>query len=392
MQVLAVTLGAVQIACAQAISPQDTLDVVNWNLEFFGDTPSELPQEMEKTKTIMNNLDADIYALVEVVNTDSLHSLVQSLNGSYNYIVSPFGSFASSPTGSQYASAQKLAFVYRTSMVKNVSGRALLKNSLYAYDYWSSGRFPYLVTAEVLGKDNLWRTFQFVIIHAKANSDYNSCLRRYAGALELKDTLDNHYSSDRLMILGDFNDDLDVSICSSFSESTFAGFVKDSSDANSYKAVTMPLSQAGQSSIYGYSSFLDHVVISNEVVPYYVPGSAELLKSKVTSWVTSYTNYVSDHYPVKTRYVMDQTTAVKGTTALTAAIYPIPAGDILYIRSNDDHGSYEIFDMNGQKIISGIYNNKITGVQVSFIPDGIYFIRLSGTTGTVTRRIIIARS
>src|SRR5690606_23803338 len=124
------------------------------------------------------------------------------------------------------------AFVYRSSMVRNVSGRAMMKTSATAYDYWASGRFPYLVTAEVLGKDNQWRLFRFVIIHAKANSDYSSCFRRYAGALEMKDTLDTYYSDDRIVILGDFNDDLDESICPSFLSSTYADLVADSVDAN----------------------------------------------------------------------------------------------------------------------------------------------------------------
>ena len=81
LQLLALTIVVSLTSQAQTSQPQDTLEIVNWNLEFFGDTPSDLPEEMIKTKTIMDSLDADIYALVEIVNTDSLNRLVQSLQG-----------------------------------------------------------------------------------------------------------------------------------------------------------------------------------------------------------------------------------------------------------------------------------------------------------------------
>jgi len=374
-------------------SSQDTLEVVNWNLEFFGDRASDLPEEMWKTRTIMNNLDADIYALTEIVNTDSLHSLVQSLQGGFNYIVSPFGSFAAGPSSSQYRFAQKLAFVYRSSMVRNVSGRAMMKTSATAYDYWASGRFPYLVTAEVLGKDNQWRLFRFVIIHAKANSDYSSCFRRYAGALEMKDTLDTYYSDDRIVILGDFNDDLDESICPSFLSSTYADLVADSVDANSYKALTLPLSQAGVSTISGYPSFIDHVVVSNEVVPFYVHGSAEMLRDKVTTWVQGYLSDVSDHYPVLTKYVMDDPThvATAGTLRQTR-IYPVPAKETLNI-SNISSGlsDYELYSADGRKVAAGKIAADAVSISVSQLPAGVYLLKLCGDAAIQLRKISVAK-
>ncbi len=360
-------------------SDHDTLEIVNWNLEFFGDNNSNLPAEMTKTRTIMNALNADIYALTEIVNTDSLKSLTQSLNG-YNYLVSPFGSFASSPSSSQYKSAQKLAFVYRSSVVRNVSGRALLRTSSSAYNYWASGRFPYLVSAEVLGKDNQWRQFQFVIIHAKANSDYSSCFRRYAGALELKDTLDTYFANDRIILLGDFNDDLDVSICASFTESNYAEFVKDSIDGNSYKALTLPLSLNGVSSIAGYPGFIDHVLVSNEVASFYIPGSAAMLEDKVTSWVSSYTSDVSDHYPVLTKYVMDQATPVQNIyDEPSVSIYPVPAKNVLFIKMKDQQfETYEIFSFNGRRCGGGKFVGNLTEIALNLFASGTYFITISG--------------
>ena len=393
LQLLALTIVVSLTSKAQTSQPQDTLEIVNWNLEFFGDTPSDLPEEMIKTKTIMDSLDADIYALVEIVNTDSLNRLVQSLQGNYNYLVSPYGSFAASPSSINYAEAQKLVFVYRTSVVKNVTGRALLKNSPLAYNYWSSGRYPYLITADVLGKDNQWRLFRFIIIHAKAYSDFSSCSRRYEGALELKDTLDAFYPTDRLIILGDYNDDLDISICPGFSESNYSNFVKDSSDANSYKALTLPLSLSGVASIAGYPSFLDHVIVSNEVVPYYVHGSAEMLKNKVSTWASSYTSDVSDHYPVLTKYVMDQATGIKdANNSVSRLFYPVPASNELNIANNDgEYETYTIFNVDGKQLLHGKLQKNLTNISLEKISPGSYFIRLISRHAIRTGSLVIIK-
>ena len=385
---------ALSLPCnSQVHRPEDTLDLVNWNLEFFGDRHSDLPEEIIKTRAIMEQLQADAYALVEVVNTDSLFSLVTSLSGGYDYLLAPYGSAAPGPTSYNYPEAQKLAFVYRNSMFRNLSGKALLKNSSTAYAYWASGRYPYMVSAEVLGKDGQWRAFRFIILHAKAYSDYNSCNRRLAGARELKDTLDTYYANDRIIMLGDFNDDLDTTICPSQNESNYAVFVKDSSDQNSYYAPTLPLSLAGQSSISGYPSFLDHVILSNEVLPYYVAGSARLLDAEVSNWVSAYVSDVSDHYPVLTRYMMVQATPVSSVHRTEpAAIYPNPAAGRFSIRAaNQEITGYRVFTLDGRPVAHGAIQAPVTTVETTGWPPGCYLLILTGNTGGIENQLLIVR-
>lgn len=377
------------------INDYDTLEIVNWNLEYFGDKASELPQEMYDTKTIMDSLNADIYALVEIVNKDSLASLVQSMNGSYNYILSPFGSFASNVNDPDWAGDQKMAFVYRTSMVKNIAARPLLENSIgNAYYNWSSGRFPYLVSADVLGSDQVWRNIKFVIIHAKAYSDNSSCNRRYAGGLEMKDTLDAHFANDRIIILGDYNDDFDSTICSNSTTSNYSYLVADSnsSTANYYKSPTLPLSKMGIASINGYTSFIDHVMLSNEMVPYYVPGSAEMLKNKVNNWVTDYNTYVSDHFPVLTKYYLGATAIQNVATDDFIKIYPNPASDFIHIELHANQVHYAIFTTDNRKIMSGELNNKMNSISLSDLSNGMYYIKLSFENKmTITKPLMIMK-
>ncbi len=386
MQLLTLNVGAQMLSDAP-------LKVVNWNLEYFGDNASQLPEEMEKTTVIMNQLKADVYALVEVVNVDSLKSLVDGLEGNYGFVVSGYGSFADSPADPDYADAQKLAFVYNRKVIKNVKARPLLKGSSSAYFNFASGRFPFLVTANWKADSATTIPFTFVILHAKAQADPTSCDKRVNACREMKDTLDQHFSTDRLIILGDYNDDFDITICHNYNVSNYQLLVSDSTDFNSYEAVTLPLSKQGLSSIDGYPGFLDHVVISNEMLPFYVPQSARLLKDEVNNWVSGYNQFVSDHFPVTTSYELPMPsfiTSLEHTSSFS--IFPNPAHDFFSIRpGNETMQFYEVKNMFGASVLKGNFTGESTLVNTSALPAGVYFITLKSEHQIATQPLIISK-
>ncbi len=362
----------------------DTISVVNWNLEWFADGKTHnAAVQTAGVRKIMQTLGADIYALCEVVNIDSLASVVGSLPGDYGYEVSSFGSFASSPASGNYAGDQKLGFVYRRSMVRRITARAMLSGSSTAYSSFSSGRFPYLVSAEIIGRDSVWRAVSFIIIHAKAYADPASCGRRVEGCRELKDSLDRYMPYSRFLILGDFNDDLDVSNCSSATESNYAYMLADSLR---YIALTLPISRAGAFSSDGYASLIDHVVASDEMAPYYVPGSAEVLRTLVKGIDPNYDNDISDHFPVRTRYVIDRDlpTAVKAVPHPEAAFaYPNPAREVVHIREAGTRWQHaSMANMQGQLVryVALGINGQI---DVSALPSGLYLLQLRDAAGHV---------
>lgn len=364
--------------CAAQADITDTLDVVNWNLRYFADGSQSNPTyQVSKTRIIMNNINADVYAICEVVNVDSFAHLAQSLNGDYGWYVSQYGSLASSPSSQEYASAQKLGFIYRKSMFRNISTRGLLKSSSNAYTNFASGRFPFLVSGEVLGKDSNWHSINFMVMHAKAQDDYDACTRRIYACKELKDTLDQYFVNKPFLLLGDYNDDLDTTICTSYTTSNYSLLVADSND---YKALTLPLSRAGAISIDGYTSLIDHVVASNGMYRYYLPNSAQSLRSQVKSWVTYYKSDVSDHFPILTRYVIDdRATGVATVSASSFAIFPNPATSEFSV--NNPSGQYQQYvlqSIDGRFMAQG---NLVAGdnkIPVMQLPQGIYLIRLSG--------------
>jgi hypothetical protein len=154
--------------------------------------------------------------------------------------------------------------------------------------------------------NNTTQRIQFVNVHAKANtSDFVvSYNRRKAGADELRDSLNVQFPNSNIVLLGDYNDDLDKTITTQVAPDTTTSWISFKQDVINFNAVTLPLSLARVPSTASYPDFIDHVTISNEMNQYYVSGSARSLKSQVEQWVANYATTTSDHYPIETKYVL----------------------------------------------------------------------------------------
>ncbi|SFD13199.1 Por secretion system C-terminal sorting domain-containing protein [Chitinophaga sp. CF118] len=304
-----------------------SLKVVNWNIEWFG-SPAQNPAndslQQANVTTILKKLDADIFALAEVVDTARFRTVVSQLNG-YSYILSDFGSYADSTTDVDYVSAQKLAFVYKTSVIRSLRSYGILRRggSSTAYYNWSSGRFPFLMEAKAnLNGDSA--LINFILIHGKANTGTSaekliSWQRRKDGALELKDSLDVQYPASNFVVLGDFNDALDKTITTERAPDTTTSYIDFINDSLHYKPLTLPLSLAGQQSTVGYNTVIDNVLASDELAISYLPGSARVRK-EVEKLVNAYSTTTTDHYPVQTNYnlhILGNPVPVSNFTAVT---------------------------------------------------------------------------
>ncbi|MDO7884532.1 T9SS-dependent choice-of-anchor J family protein [Hymenobacter cheonanensis] len=292
----------------------NTLEVVNWNMEWFGSDPAsglgpkdKDLQNANATK-IINALKADVYALVEVVDTMRLRNIVAGMPG-YAYRVGDFGSYADNRQDPDYAGAQKLAFVYRTSVVSNpkfsVPFRSAQADGKADFTYWSSGRFPFQMTADVT-LNGVTKPVTFVAIHAKANTSPTATAydRRKNSADELKAYLDANYAGTNVIVLGDFNDDLDQTITTGLA-TTVTSYSAFTNDAANYPSPTLQeLSLTGKKSTVSYSDVIDHVVTTKSFYSYYIKGTTEV-QTSIAATVPNYGNTTSDHYPVLTRYSFD---------------------------------------------------------------------------------------
>ena len=329
---------------SRAQSTDTTLDVVCWNVEWFGSPaaangPADKNLQEANVAKVLKWMKADLYGLVEVVDTSRLRKVVDSLGaGQFGFSISPYCSNATQPTGNAWLTGQKLAFVWRKSIFSNVTTRGMMRNSSTANTNWATGRFPFLMTATVtLGKVS--RQMNFILIHAKSGSTQSDHDRRLGGVQELKDTLDFYHSAASTLIIGDYNDALDKPIYTGASVTSYQPIVVDSTDADRYRSITLPLARAGQTSMIGFPNIIDNHIISDELEPVYVPASTKVLTDVVQvvpDYVTA--QNTSDHFPVMSRYYLDGSgpTPVP-TLSLSAAgmqAWPNPVGRSLRIRSS----------------------------------------------------------
>ena len=289
-----------------AVATGNTIKVVNWNIEWFGGSLGPADDNLQQANVLkaMQFMNADIYALGEIVSVARLQNIVSQLPG-YAFTVADFCSSSTNATGC--ANDQKLAFVYKTSTVRKLNARGMLRvnGSLNASYNWSNGRFPYLMDAEILS-NNVVYPVQFIAIHAKANTaDFiTSYNRRKAGAMELRDSLVIRNPTGNWIVLGDYNDDLDRTITTQLAPDTTSSYISFLQEP-SFRNITLPLSRSGQRSTVSYPDVIDHVTISDEMNRFYVNNSARILRTEMETLIAGYGTSTSDHYPVQTEYIFD---------------------------------------------------------------------------------------
>ncbi|MBD2768109.1 choice-of-anchor J domain-containing protein [Hymenobacter sp. BT664] len=385
--------------------PAKTLEVVNWNIEWFGSADPTLGppnKDLQKTNvtTVLGALRADVYALAEIVDTLRLKDVAARLSTNlglpYAYRIADYGSYADNKDDPDYVGTQKLGFIYRTDVVRNPSFQGLLRctqaQNCPAFTPWASGRFPYLMSADVL-LDGVTRRVNFIVIHAKANStatSANDYARRKAGADLLKNLLDTSYSNDNNLIVGDYNDVLEGTIATGVTPpvSSYYSFMQDAS----YLPITLPLAQAGLQSTSGFRTVIDNVIANGRMAQYYINGTAAI-RTDVTSTIANYASTTSDHYPVFTRYSLaGPVLASKAARSVSLGLYPNPATNSLRfdVPETGANLSLHVYTTTGRLVFKSTGSveqlNQQLSQHVAGLATGLYLVRVVGAQQTYTNR------
>ncbi len=303
------------------LSRNTTLDVATWNIEFFGARredynnqsfgPDDVALQAQNVRKVLDSLQSDIIAVQEVSNTSLLAEMVSLMPG-YAYVCSDRYSYSWEGESSTFA-PQKICFIYKTSTVSITSQRVIFEEMFDAAragastplnnypgnnpsSFYSSGRLPFELKAKVtIGA--IERDITFINIHAKSGgsniADYN---RRQFDATALKDTLDAYYQNQQIILLGDYNDDLDVSIIQNL-PSPYRNFT---STESGFFPISKALSLANNRSTTGFSDMIDHIIVSSNLEPDYVPESAKVIAP--FRMIPNYANTTSDHLAVTARF------------------------------------------------------------------------------------------
>ena len=278
--------------------------VATWNTEWLSCSrysPDDDALQVKNVAAVIKALSPDLIAIQEV-GTSSSYATVDTL-------VSLLGSQWAGeilPTSVNANCGQNQGIIYKKATVQLV-GSSIVTNG-GSYSNWSSGRYPIEYDVNFI-VDGTLVPVTLMNIHAKAMSDQASYTRRQGASVGLKALLDGtSYNTKKVIVLGDFNDYLSGTQCSSCSpaDSPYKNFVDD---ATNYKGLTGSLVDP-----YYNSPVIDNIIISNELFDSYVAGS---VKREVTATqaVSSYSSTTSDHYPVSATF----TFGTAGTTPSTCS-------------------------------------------------------------------------
>ena len=310
-----------------------------WNIQWFGNTgngPTDEALQQANVKQVLDSLKSDLYFLEEVSNQVAFKALVAKMPGFE-------GVCSSAISGGGVADdAQRVCFIYKTAVIKNISTRPLLTGATNLPNYpsdparfWASGRLPFLMVADVT-VDGVKQRVNFIGIHARANTggttgteaerELQYRQRKYDVEV-LKDSLDAQFPKESIIMAGDFNDDVDetVSTITSTKESSYKKYVDDT---ERWQALTKALSDDGYRSFISQENMIDHIFISNELKINYLASSVGV--GLPFTFVKNYSTTTSDHIPVLARFqFFAPPTATESVSKLQGNVYPNPtSGDI----------------------------------------------------------------
>jgi len=234
------------------------LEVVTWNIENF---PQNGNTTLEAVKNIIANTNADVIAVQEIEEISDFESVANDLADWEAKIVDiPY--------------ILNMGFIYKSCEVSFSNPTTL--NIIE----------PRPAVSTVITHSNGLEV-QLLNIHLKCCGGSDNIERRETASQNLKSYIDSNLSSSNVIVLGDFNDEIDNS------SSPFSNFIDDS---DNYMFADMSIAN-GSSSGYSYPSYpshIDHLLITNELFDNLE--STQVIK--LSSCVSGYSYNVSDHRPV----------------------------------------------------------------------------------------------
>ncbi|GAB2549474.1 hypothetical protein GCM10027189_35160 [Rufibacter soli] len=389
----------------------ETFDIATYNVEFFASDikdgtgefgPTNDDLQVENVTKVFQKLNMDIIAVEELSEEAAMDKVVEAMPG-YAKSISQVYSYSIKPNSSTTPfPAQKIGFIYNTATVKPVGFRVMFEalyrqavagtTTLIDDDFWSSGRLPYMGTFDVT-VGGITKRIRVIDIHAKsgsASADYN---RRLADIKVLKDSLDMYYKDHNVILLGDYNDNVYGSI-NSGGVSSYNSFV---TDVEKYKVLTYPLAQNGGFSFPSSKSFLDHIIISNELVDDYMPNSITI--EDPNDYINSYATTTSDHLPVYARFAFtaNDPLSVREDKAASFRVTPNPTTGTVTLQlpagvAAQANLSAVVYNLRGEVIgrANGSIDtlNKQLTKQLGSVAAGMYLVKVQAGDKSYQARII----
>jgi exonuclease III len=255
-----VTMVAGKYANCIPLLSTSSFDIVTWNIEQFPKTGNTISMLAE----IIPTLNADIIAVQEIGSSTNFNLLVAALPG-WSGVVS--------------GGSLKTGYLYKTSEV-TVSAVTYPLTDASAFP-----RQPMFITAT----HTSGLVVTLINLHLKCCDDDDSIPRRKSASDKLKAYIDANLSTQSVVMLGDYNED----ITQPEGNNVFENFVNDD---DNYEFADMTIAEC--SSVYwsypSWPSQLDHMLITNELF-----GKVKDIRVlRLNECEGGYYSNISDHRPV----------------------------------------------------------------------------------------------
>ena len=149
-----------------------------------------------------------------------------------------------------------------------------------------------------------------------------------------------------------------------------------------YTPVTInSVSQGANAAIYNITAALD-----TAKSPYWLKGTSNFWRIATefkTPMFTELMEGVSFNYSIVTK------TEVAKDIELN--VYPIPAKDNIWFKTNDRIGDATIFNVKGEKLLRSTFNSNEGVINTSGLSNGMYILRLKTSNGVQNRKIQILK-
>ena len=350
---------AVNAQIIPAKGQSDAIDICNWNLEWFGKTspgygPSDdVLQQQNIYKTILQ-ADMDLWAFCEIASISAFDSMMSKLPD-YGYVISTF------------FPEQKTACIYKKSQFRLQQARLV---GISNKDSFSTGRFPFEITLIPLDKTGIDTLFMLVL-HLKSNigtdtekmAAYNSRKRSSEWLrMYLETTHKNHYC----MVLGDWNDDIDVSIYNSLP----SPFTELQKKGLPYTFITRPFTLSNMGTTTAYNNPIDHQLVSDRLLKFYMQDSSFIWH--LNDFIPDYDHTTSDHYPVYSKFSLTNS-SVQSRHISYPRITPQPANTSFNLSDIPLNCGVKIMTLQGQCLYETL-NYAGEDIHTSEISNGLYLL------------------
>ncbi|PWK29316.1 putative secreted protein (Por secretion system target) [Arcicella aurantiaca] len=375
------------------LTAEKSFKLATWNTNWLGNTANGPTGELLQQKNfqqVLDSLKADIFVLEEVSNVKFFKDFISKYTNYKGFCSSAVSA------GGVADDAQRVCFVYKKGVVDSVSARSLLTKATPLPNYpdnkpsnfWSSGRLPYLFVADV-NINGVKKRLNFVGIHARTNTigttattaekELQYAQRKYDIGV-LKDTLDAQFPTANVILIGDYNDDVDetVSEITSTKESSYKKFIDDTKN---YQIVTKSLTDNGVRSYLSQNNVTDHITVSDELVNNYVANSVSTELGFM--YIANYSATTSDHLPVYATFNFERDRVLgfePKFEELAMNVYPNPTKGSITIEVEGNTFDYSLMNFSGNNLIESSGNfsemNQSINEKLSILPLGMYFLRI----------------